>query len=145
MISRFNPSQKGQELAEFAIISFLLLMIIFFILDLGRAVYYYSTLQNAVREGARYGIIHPTEKVNIDTTFRYLIVGMQVDPYPSQPTIYYVDEDTGTENTTYSVTEDELIKVCAEYQFTAITPFVQAALGSQTIPMSTCSSMRLEK
>jgi hypothetical protein len=132
-------------------------MIIFFILDLGRAVYYYSTMQNAVREGARYGIINPNDKVNIDKTFRYLIVGMEIDPYPNQPEIAYYDEEdfydvggikvipTPTPHPTYNSSEDELIVVCTEYQFTAITPFVQAALGSQTIPMNTCSSMRLEK
>jgi hypothetical protein len=137
MIHRSKSFQNGQELAEFAITSLLLLTIIFFILDLGRAVYYYSTLQNAVREGARYGIIHPTDNVGINSAFRLLVIGMQVDAYPIQPIITNIDENGDG--------SDDLIEVCAEYDFIAITPFVQTALGKQTITMETCSSMQIEK
>lgn len=141
MFHKQNLHQHGQELAEFAITSLLLLTIVFFIIDLGRAVYYYSTLQNAVREGARYGIIHPTDTAGVNTAFRQLVIGMQIDAYPNQPTISYIDEDGDNDN--------DLIKVCAEYEFTAITPVVQrivlTALGSQNITLGTCSSMRLER
>src|SRR5262245_2689266 len=49
----------GQNLVEFALVSVLLLMGIFGVVDLGRAVYARTTLTNAVREAARYGATNP--------------------------------------------------------------------------------------
>jgi Flp pilus assembly protein TadG len=54
----FTRIHSGQELAEFAIVLPLLLLVAFGVLDLGRIFHAAITITNAVREGARYGIIH---------------------------------------------------------------------------------------
>lgn len=54
----FNLEQSGQELAEFAIVLPLLLLVAFGVLDLGRIFHSAITITNAAREGARYGMIH---------------------------------------------------------------------------------------
>jgi Flp pilus assembly protein TadG len=51
-------TQSGQELAEFAIVLPLLLLVAFGVLDLGRIFHSAITITNAAREGARYGMIH---------------------------------------------------------------------------------------
>jgi Flp pilus assembly protein TadG len=51
-------SRSGQDLAEFAIIFPLLLLIIFGVLDLGRGFFSAITIANAAREGARYAIAY---------------------------------------------------------------------------------------
>lgn len=53
---------QGQALAEFALILFVLMLLVMGIVDLGRAVYVQSTLANAAREGARAAIVEPTEQ-----------------------------------------------------------------------------------
>lgn len=45
--------QRSQALIEFALISPVLLLLLFGIVDIGRAIFYYDTLNHAVREGAR--------------------------------------------------------------------------------------------
>lgn len=45
--------QRSQALIEFALVSPLLLLLIFGVIDLGRGVFYYDTLNHAAREGAR--------------------------------------------------------------------------------------------
>ena len=45
--------QRSQALIEFALISPVLLLLLFGIVDLGRAIFYYDTLNHAAREGAR--------------------------------------------------------------------------------------------
>ena len=53
---RLHPparSQESQALIEFALISPVLLLLLFGIIDIGRAVFYYDTIGHAVREGAR--------------------------------------------------------------------------------------------
>jgi len=52
----FLRSERSQSLTEFALILPLLLVLIFGILDFGRGIYYYVTLQQAVQEGARVAI-----------------------------------------------------------------------------------------
>ena len=53
---RARPGRRGQRsqaLAEFALVAPILLLMIFGIVDLGRAIFYYITIQHAAREGAR--------------------------------------------------------------------------------------------
>ena len=52
---------SGQSLVEFALILPLVFFLITGFLDLGRAIFYYSSLTNAVREGTRYAIVHKDE------------------------------------------------------------------------------------
>ncbi len=49
---------RGQGLVEFAMVAPLLFLLIFGIVESGRFILYYHTLNHAVREGARYAIIH---------------------------------------------------------------------------------------
>ena len=46
-------SQRSQALIEFALVSPVLLLLLFGIVDIGRAVFYYDTVNHAAREGAR--------------------------------------------------------------------------------------------
>jgi Flp pilus assembly protein TadG len=53
--------RKGQSLVEFAIALPLLVLIMFGVLDLGRAFFSLITIHNAAREGARYGTLYPDD------------------------------------------------------------------------------------
>jgi hypothetical protein len=48
----------GQALVEFALVASLMFFLFFAIIEFGRFILYYHTLNNAVREGARYAIVH---------------------------------------------------------------------------------------
>src|SRR5688572_18556354 len=60
MMPRHHPNDRGQALVEFALVIPIFLLILFGILDLGRAVYAYATLNNAAREGARVAVVDQT-------------------------------------------------------------------------------------
>ena len=49
---------SGQTLVEFALLLPVFLVLIIGFFDVGRAVFYYSSLSNAVREGTRYAIVN---------------------------------------------------------------------------------------
>ena len=49
-------SQRSQALIEFALVSPVLLLLIFGVIDLGRAILYYDTVNHAAREGARVAV-----------------------------------------------------------------------------------------
>lgn len=52
---------EGQATVEFALVVTLLLLVLFGIIDFSRLFFAYATMSNGVREGARYGIIHPED------------------------------------------------------------------------------------
>ncbi len=53
---RYFRSQRSQGLTEFAIIAPIILLLTFGIIDFGRALYLYITLQQAANEGARVAV-----------------------------------------------------------------------------------------
>jgi hypothetical protein len=48
--------QRSQALIEFALVSPVLLLLLFGIVDIGRAIFYYDTISHAAREGARVAV-----------------------------------------------------------------------------------------
>ena len=48
--------QRSQALIEFALVSPVLLILLFGIIDIGRAIFYYDTINHAAREGARVAV-----------------------------------------------------------------------------------------
>lgn len=120
--------ERGQELAEYALALPVFLLILMSILDLGRVVYVYSALHNSVREGARYGIINPTDAVTIETIVRNKAVGLN----PAELTVTVVQPNLQT------------IQVRATYEFIAVTPIVDALVGSNQWTVGSQATMRVE-
>jgi hypothetical protein len=56
MRSRSAGGQRSQALIEFALVSPVLLLLLFGIVDIGRAVFYFDTVNHAAREGARTAV-----------------------------------------------------------------------------------------
>jgi Flp pilus assembly protein TadG len=67
---RWHQAQSGQELVEFAIAFPILILVIFGLLDLGRLFYASITITNASREGARYGMVYPSDIPGIEAAVR---------------------------------------------------------------------------
>jgi len=82
-------SQSSQALIEFALISPVLLLLLFGIIDIGRAVFYYDTLSHAAREGARTAVIAssqlPTNADVLATVSGQLVGGTVTEPCPQGP------------------------------------------------------------
>ncbi len=89
MSARKLRSQSSQALIEFALISPVLLLLLFGIIDVGRAVFYYDTLGHAAREGARTAVqASNTMPTNADVLARVTsqLVGIPVtEPCPQGP------------------------------------------------------------
>jgi len=50
---------SGQSLVEFALIFPIFFLLVMGLFDIGRAIFYYATLNTAVREGTRFAIVQP--------------------------------------------------------------------------------------
>jgi uncharacterized protein (UPF0333 family) len=60
-VKRHSNRRRGQAVTEFALVFPLFLLIILIVVDLARAIYVYSVISDAAREGARYAIVHGTQ------------------------------------------------------------------------------------
>lgn len=59
--------RRGQALVEFALIAPVFFLILFAIVEAGRFMLYYETLNNATREGARYAIVNGANSLGCPT------------------------------------------------------------------------------
>lgn len=53
-------TRLGQAMVEFALVIPLIVLMVMGIFDLGRAVYAYNVVASAAREGARFGVLDPS-------------------------------------------------------------------------------------
>jgi hypothetical protein len=67
-------AQPGQATVEFALVVGILFLVLFGIIDFSRLMFAYATMSNGVREGARYGIIHPDDVTGIEDRARAMMV-----------------------------------------------------------------------
>lgn len=117
--------QRGQALVEYALLLPIFLLLAMGILDLGRTVYFYSAINNAAREGARYGVINPTDVAGINARAR-LQTAM-------------LDQNALVVSTLYP--DAETIQVRVQYQYRAVTPIAGLVLGSNTINLDARATM----
>jgi Flp pilus assembly protein TadG len=90
-----NRQTPGQGLVEFALILPLILLIIIVFIELGRIIYFYSALNNAVREGARYVIVTQfSDSAERDLETREKVVHYAVAlPLDPNDILVYCDRD----------------------------------------------------
>ena len=103
----------------------------FGVIDMGRAIFMYSELNNAVREGARYGQINPGETTNIKNRVLEKSPGLAGMGYPN----------ISVECTGGCTAESTDVKVTATYEFTAIT---QELLGLGPFTVRSSASAEIE-
>ncbi len=59
--------RRGQALVEFALVAPMFFLLLFGIIEAGRFIFYYETLNNATREGARYAIVNGANTIGCPT------------------------------------------------------------------------------
>ncbi|MBN2045268.1 MAG: pilus assembly protein [Anaerolineales bacterium] len=140
---------RGQSLVETALAIPILLLLILTFIDLGRAIYYYSALQNAVREGARFASVNNLEDHASETDVVNVVTGysIAVDIADSDVTVVALDGSGAIEDdvTPIVYTDDtEKVTVSASIDFAPITPFLAQMLGSgNTITLTAETTMTL--
>jgi Flp pilus assembly protein TadG len=155
---RREHGSSGQALVEFALVFPVFLIILFGIVDFGRAIYAYNTLANAAREGARVAIVNqiqtspacstskPIEdplnpQWSIKTCAARSAVSLGIPE--TDVTVSYAPPPGATFTCSPTVRVGCLATVTVEYSYTAITPVIGAIVGA--IPMSSTSEVPVER
>lgn len=159
-----NRKTRGQSLVEMALVLPILLLLVLTFIDLARGVYYYSTLGNAVREGARYASVRKLDTSTVRAEVESVVKGYSIRVAPDAVNVCPYDGTTicnaiplyqemfsdpdklkiCVENPGTAEEEIVCVVVEGEYEFDPITPFLARILGSgNTITLTSESSMLL--
>ena len=130
---------SSQSLIEFALIFPLFFFLVMGLFDIGRAIFYYSVLNNAAREGTRFAIVQSYCDYQANPTG---CSGGSTDAYPlnceyaastaninicnaTRQKFYNIGELTGSTimiNHIASSTNDPIIAIGIDFDFSPITP-----------------------
>jgi len=117
--------EAGQGTLEFALIALFLVLIIFSVIDLGRAMSIYSFLGGAAQVGARAGATSSNNLAAIEAAAQAHMSGFDLAPL------------TISVNQSGSYTE-----VTLTYAVEIITPIVSSVIGTDTINLSNTARVR---
>jgi hypothetical protein len=142
---RHRERSRGQSLVEFALILPVFLLLLFGLFDMGRAVYYWSTINNAAREAARELIVDQTFVMQSglplytharDVALQHSVaVGVQ----DADVMIDFRDPDTLETPDTCEIPDPTHIRlgcfaiVEIDYTFTPATPVISQLVGTLTL------------
>lgn len=139
-LRRLAHEQLGAALLEFALLISLLLVLLFGIVDFGRALFTANNLTAAAREGARYAAVlnNPAGSV----TAIQQRVATYMSPFGSAPInpATQVQVSFGSSGTSL-----ESITVQVHYPFTWLTPFRQLFGGTLTDTLHAQARFRWEQ
>ena len=131
MKTRPDRSPSGQALLEFVLVLTLLVVLVLVIIDAGRITYSYSVLQNATREGARYGVVNSANFGAIKKHTEDFALGLDQDELFVSVSIPAEDPDT--------------VQVAATYNFHTATVILEWLMGSDSVTLNSVSRMRIEE
>ena len=143
-------SFKGQTLIEFALILPIALFLLLGFFDLGRVVFYYSSLTNAVREATRSMIVNVDlgDKAAIESAIYAELedyaFAINLDEIDVVDIFYFTDDvDMRTQTTGSTTGKMTNILINVSYSFKPVTPFIAQLLSDGKITLVTHSTMRI--
>ena len=160
---RLHPGsgQSGQGLVEFALVFPVIMLLLFGVFDIGRAVFAYNTITDAARHGARVAVVNqiapaatvtqcdenmPVENVTTPTWSPRACAAAIAKPLGIQPgdiTVSYSTPAGSSMGCTTPLNVGCIAKVTVRYSWTPVTPVVGNLVGP--ITMSSTSQMPVER
>ena len=116
---RLISSKCGQSAVEFALILPVLLMTVFGILDLGRAVYSQMVMSNAVREGCRVAVVQSNSNATVIQAVRTKAAGVALQ--------------AGNITISGPRTPGTTVTVAASFTYLPVTPLISNIVGNSIL------------
>jgi Flp pilus assembly protein TadG len=121
-----NKKQRGSTLVEFSIAATVFVMVMFGVIEFGRALWTHNALTDAARRGARYAIVHPaSEAANVKNVVVY------GDPAGgTTPVVQNLTTDNVQVNYTGFTLDGGTAQVTiTDYQFHLVVPIVSTTIN----------------
>lgn len=140
LISHNSSGKRGQSLVELSVSLMVILLLLSGAVDLGMALFSYTTLRDAAQEGASYGSMNPSDTNGIRERVRRA-GGTGGNSGPVDLTAFtdaqinvFVIGAAQCQGSTGGVPNG--IQVTLTYDYPIVMPLLGTVLGSQTIPLS---------
>ncbi len=127
---RISRGRRGQATLELALTITMLMLLLMAIFDLGRAVFYYSDLCQAAREGSRFAALLPSRDANA------------VKLHAQQASLIEVPSSSIT--VTYSTGHPLSAEVEMTYRYRPITPLIASLTGQNGFVLWAISAVLIE-
>ncbi|MHB1225596.1 MAG: TadE/TadG family type IV pilus assembly protein [Gemmatimonadaceae bacterium] len=142
-INRFRRDDRGAAAVEFALVLPILVVLVFGIVDFGRALFAYNYLTSAVREGGRFAAVQGSASAegavrDRMTTYLGQLNSLALPPVPADK-ITSVPDDPGNPAMARYITVS-----ITGYELEPITP-IPALLGITTFTFSPSAVFRWER
>jgi len=124
---------QGQNLVEMALTMPVILLLLFGIIELGRAFLIYSEVSNAAREGARYGVVHPGDLTPIAVAAR--AKSALVPPGQIGVGVSYDDGSLPVPTPLATPTFGDRVVVTATHTLNLLVPLIADFVGPLNIEM----------
>ncbi|MBI4787295.1 MAG: pilus assembly protein [Chloroflexi bacterium] len=131
-------AQTGQGLTEFALMLPVLLLILLGALDLGRVYNAYVAITNASREGARYGMTHPTQTDAIKTQTQQEAAASGISIQSADISIQCFRYSDNSSVACDAASHGDKIEVRVEFDFQFMTLYL---FSLPTVPISNATIM----
>ena len=126
-----RAGRRGQAMVEFALIAPVFFLVLFAIIEGGRFMFYYETLNHAAREGARYAIVNGANSIRCptgppapgsvacDTAGNDVVARVRASSYGVPPSGVMVNATWNPSNARGSI-----VRVEAIYTYTSLVPLL---------------------
>jgi len=156
--ARPGPRSRGQALAEFAIVFPIMIFVLVAFVEIGRAVYSYTTITNAARQGARVAVVNQIGYATECDTSRpiedpadahwsvvgcAITAGTGVGITAADVSLSFSPPAGTTLSCSPTLRIGCIASVTVVYSFQPVTPFVSSVIGP--ISMSSTSQMPIER
>jgi Flp pilus assembly protein TadG len=134
-------NEKGTALVEFALVLPVLLLILFGLLDFGKAFNYWNDETHLAAEGARWAVVNSNPAGGGQSLQQYIQQQADTSELRNNATVcvsFPTNSDTGTSG---KVGDPVTVTVKTTYNW---LPFIANNLGSASVPISGSATMRLE-
>ena len=136
-LRKFIRNEDGAAVVEFALVMPVLFLVVFGIIDFGRAFYTVNNIVSAVREGARYGAILPAPDTPVGRR--------EIRDRVRRVSAPFGGDTIQDAQIQIEFLNDELVRVRVEnYPFRPLTPLADM-LGFETWPITRQATFRWER
>jgi len=133
-----RTQRRGAAMVEMALVTPLLLTMLFGVIEFGWAFMVHETLTNAAREACRVAILQGSTQTDVETRFAQAIAPTGLTVTPGMLTVDYVDLDTPADG----VADIVNVSVTVPYSEVSITGLTSFLNISRSSIGSSCSMRR---
>ena len=142
-----QPRERGQSLVEFALVLPVFMLLVFGILDGGRAIVAYNDVAQSTRNVARVASVSCFDTATRCSTASGTPIGDAMDAQigtsgPITWTVSCIDPTTGL--TATNCTAGDIVRVRADASVTLVTPLIAQALGGTVAVNATSEATVIE-